>query len=73
MFGSDGLLDGRRTPANPLGRSRRYTPATATRRGVGMVWPDREMDATERLHHDESEVEDEGQDFTWTERHERVF
>ncbi len=71
--GSDDLLDGPRTPASPIGRRRRYTPATATRRGVGIRWPEPEMDATERFDRDPTEEEDEAEDFTWTPRHERPF
>lgn len=71
--GSDDLLDGPRTPANPIGRRRRYTPVTAPTRGVGLRFPEREMDATERFETDPTEDEDEGEDFTWTERHERPW
>jgi hypothetical protein len=73
VIGSDDLLDGRRTPANPLGRRRRYTPATAPVRGVGLVIPEREMDATERFLVNPTEAEDDGDDLTWTSRHERPF
>jgi len=71
--GSDDLLDGPRTPANPLGRRRRYTPATAPLRGVGLEFPEREMSATDRFFNDPTEDEDEGEDFAWTPRHERPF
>ena len=57
--------------ANLLGPSRRRDAVVSPGR-VGMTWPDREQDATERFEEDPTEAEDEGPDFTWTPRHERV-
>jgi hypothetical protein len=50
-------------------------PSAASRgRDARMPFPERgDMDATDRFFHDETEDEDEGDDFTWTERHERPF
>lgn len=58
------------TSAKPLGSNSRKPVVSPGR--IAINWPEREYTATERFERDPTEEEDDGPDFTWTPRHERV-